>query len=157
MLWVMKPNWRVERHSEDNYGLFKPGGSTMGRKEISECFPPQNHVIFLDSYFHTYITKLSFMLWIFLPLSDYRGRLKFGTSKYFFFFVLILSLHKLINSADSHNKLSGHEKHHLIITIMGFLTVLKTSLQEFNVYTDEQKQALVPVSIVFKIIHCFAW
>lgn len=63
-------------------------------------------------------------------------------------FLLILSLHKLINSRESHIKLSGHEKHHLIITIMGFLTVLKTLLQEFNVYgTDEQKQALVPVSI----------
>lgn len=60
------------------------------------------------------------------------------------FFVLILSLHKLINSRDSHVKLLGHE-----ITIMGFLTVFKASLQEFNVYgTDEQKRALVPVRIV---------
>lgn len=59
-------------------------------------------------------------------------------------FALILSLHKLINSRDSHIKLLGHE-----ITIMGFLTVFKTSLQEFNVYgTDEQKQASVPVRIV---------
>lgn len=58
--------------------------------------------------------------------------------------MLILSLHKLISSRDSHIKLLGHE-----ITIMGFLTVFKTSLQEFKVYgADEQKQASVPVRIV---------